>query len=82
MFRDKTKPRSGFNLITLQMIAQHQEHFGAELLAPSGNMSCGSGDLESHFSVPPEEVPYFKGVVIPQRNREGQFGEVCEGIVQ
>lgn len=32
LFRDKAKPRSGFNLITAQMVARCQEHFGAEVL--------------------------------------------------
>lgn len=77
LFRDKAKPRSGFNLITVQMIARRQEHFGAEMLAPCGNMSCGSGAVESHRSVPWEEAPYFKGLVIFHRNIGGQFWELC-----
>lgn len=82
LFRDKAKSRSGFNLITVQMIARRQEHFDAEMLAPCGNMSCGSGAVESHHSVPWEEVPYFKGMVIFQRNIGGQFWELCRVVAQ
>lgn len=76
LFRDKAKPRSGFNLITAQMIVQRQQHVDAEMLAPCGNMSCDSGAVESHHSVPQEEVPYFKGMVIFQRNIGGRFQEL------
>lgn len=80
MFRDKAKPRSGFNLITAQMIVQRQQHVDAEMLAPCGNMSCDSGAVESHHSVPQEEVPYFKGMVIFQRNIGGRFQELCRVV--
>lgn len=75
LFRDKAKSRSGFNLITVQMIAWRQEHFGAETLAPCGNMSCDSGAVESHHSIPWEEAPYFRGMVSVFREIEEDISE-------